>query len=287
MITMIHQKNTRQGGARNRGVREAGGEYLIFVDSDDYVSLDMLEVVDRQLRKHNCDIICFQCALVTPEGKFLRKAGLGSLQPGKYVPAQDTDVVMLPTGPVHKAFRRSFYLESGFEFPEKVLYEDAVTRLLYARASEMLLCEDCLYYYVQSPGSSMRQKPSACMLDILKVTDITREMFRSHGLYERFREPLESALIGGIVYVLEFANAADPGSDLQNKMIDYIQVNFPDYQSNPALDPDVREGMELLEQRKFRQYHYRVIRVREFRLFLKRWKVLQELNRCRKRLLKK
>ena len=287
MITMIRQKNTRQGGARNRGAAVARGEYLIFVDSDDYVSENMLEVVDRQIKAHGCDIIGFQCALVTPEGKFLREAGLGSLQPGKYVPARDKDVVMLPTGPVHKAFRRSFYLESGFAFPEKVLYEDAVTRLLYAKASEILLCDDCLYYYVQSANSSMRQKPSDRMLDILKVTDITLDMFRNHGLYGQFKEPLESALIGGIVYVLEFVNAADPSSRLQDEMIDYLQEKFPDYRENPAMDPDILEELRLLEQRKFRQYHYRVLRVREFKLFLKRWKILRELNRCRKLLLKK
>ena len=287
MVTMIRQKNTRQGGARNRGVREAKGEYLIFVDSDDYVSLNMLEAVDEQIQKHASDIICFKCALVTPDGRFLREEGLGQLLPGKYVPARDKQVVLLPTGPVHKAFRREFYLESGFAFPEKVLYEDAVTRLLYAKASEIVLFDTCLYYYVQSANSSMRQKPSEKMLDILTVTDLTMDMFRAHGLYAQFRDPLESALIGGIVYVLEFVNAADPASPLQDKMMDYVQAAFPDCRNNPALDPDVAEWLGLLEQRKFKAYHYRVLRVREMKQFLKRWKVFQALNRCRKQLQKK
>lgn len=286
MITMIHQKNTRQGGARNRGVREAKGDYLIFVDSDDYVSVRMLETVDAQIRKHDCDILCFKCALVTPEGTFLREDGLGFLPVGNYIPARDKNVVMLPTGPVHKAFRRTFYLESGFSFPEKVLYEDAVTRLLFAKASEMVLCDTCLYYYVQSQNSSMRQKPSERMLDILKVTDLTLDLFREHGLYERFREPLESALIGGIVYVLEFVNEADPANGLQNRMMDYLLEKFPDYRDNPYLDPDVRRWIGLLEQRKFKSYHYRVIQVRKFKQYLKRWKLFEMLNRYRKQLLK-
>ena len=56
-IRMIRQKNTRQGGARNHGVRYAKGDYLLFVDSDDYVHPDMLKTVDERLKQQPCDIL--------------------------------------------------------------------------------------------------------------------------------------------------------------------------------------------------------------------------------------
>lgn len=287
MITMIHQKNARQGGARNHGVRYAKGEYIIFVDSDDYVSYDMLQKVDAKLKLHDCDILAFKFQFVTPDGKPIREEGFGNLLPDTYFPQKDFQVVGLPVGPVCKAYRRSFYLESSFLFPEKVLYEDAMTRLLYAKASDIVLFDACLYFYVQTPTSSMRQKPSAAMLDILKVTDMVLEEFYRHGLYDVFQEPLEISLIGGILYVLDFVNEADPTSPLQHTMIDYILEKFPRYRDNPYLDEDMCREMGMLEKKKFLRYHYQVIAFRNCKTVLKRWKVFNQLNQFRKKLPKK
>jgi hypothetical protein len=63
-----------------------------------------------------------------------------------------------------------------------------------------------------------------------------------------------------------------------------IQEKFPNYRENPALDEDVRRWIGLLQQRKFKQYHYRVIRVRECKQFLKRWGIFRTLNRLRRHL---
>lgn len=286
-ITMIHQKNTRQGGARNNGVTHAKGEYILFVDSDDYVSPDLLQTLDEQLKIHDCDILAFKYRMVTSEGHELQDGGFGSLAEGLYHPREDKQIVMLPVGPVHKAYRRSFYLDCGFRFPERILYEDAMTRVLVASASGVYLHDAALYYYVQSPNSSMRQKPSERMLDILTVTDLVADAFRQRGLYEDFRQPLESSLVGGILYVLEFVNRADPSSRLQDAMMDYIRDKFPACLENPFLDPDVWYGLNLLLKGKYRMFHILVIRGGEVKSFLKRWKVISELNRFRRKLMGK
>ncbi len=287
MITMIHQKNTRQGGARNRGVREAKGEYILFVDSDDYVSETMLEVVDAKLRETPCDILVFQHMIVTEEGKKIGMGDFGSLLPGTYAPRTNKEVLTLSCEPWKKAYLRSFYLESRFEFPEKILYEDAVTRVLYAKASQIVICSECLYYYVHRAGSSIRQKLSERMLDILKVTDLTVDMLRKDGLYDHFQDVMESALIGGIVYILEVVNESDPLSPMQNAMMDYIADNFPGNAENTYLDVDIRRNWEMLENRKFMQYHYRVIQVRKLKRALLRWSAVEKMNQLRKRFLKK
>ena len=65
MIQVIHQKNTRQGGARNNGVTKARGEYLLFVDSDDYVATTMLETVDARLKANPCDVLVLRRDLLS------------------------------------------------------------------------------------------------------------------------------------------------------------------------------------------------------------------------------
>jgi len=283
MIQVIHQKNTRQGGARNNGVSKARGEYILFVDSDDYVALNMLETVDAKLRENPCDILVFRHVPVSPEGKQLGEPEYCALPPGTYLPERDKNVVLIPTGPVNKAFRREFYVETQVWFPEKLLYEDAVTRVLYAMASSVVVCDDVLYYYVQSGNSSMRRKPSEKMLDILTMTDITLQEFRHRGIYESFRNPLDCALIYGILYILDSINSVQPDHPLQKNMADYIRNTFPDYCTNPCVDPMLRTALDYLTAHSFRKYHYRIVKLGRLKERLLQVPVVKRINQLRKR----
>lgn len=257
-IQVIHQKNTRQGGARNHGVQYATGEYLLFVDSDDYVAQNLLETVDARLKEHPCDILVFHHVPVTREGKQLPCESYGDFEAGVYCPAENTKVVMLPVQPWNKAFRREFYVDTQFQFPEKILYEDGATRLLCAMASSIAVCDDILYYYVQSTNSSIRRSISEKMLDILTVTDLTVQEFQKRDLYEKFQYPLECALIYGILYIFDSINAVQPEHPIQIPMAEYIREHFPDYRQNPYASKTLCAVLDDLTAQNFRRYHFRV-----------------------------
>ena len=259
-LRIVHQKNTRQGGARNHGVSLARGEYLIFVDSDDYVSTDMLATVDRCIRENPADILVFGHYPVTEDGKIGEAVYPCELPAGRYVPKDTPEVVMLHVAPWEKAFRREFYVETGFQFPEKVLYEDGVTRLLYGSAQSMVLCREAFYYYRIRENSTMRQKISPRLLDILTVADLVLEQFRDAGLYDRFRETLDVSLIYSILCVFERINEADPQNPLQNTMAEYLEKHFPDYWSNPYVSAELRRELDCLKARRFRWYRCRYLR---------------------------
>lgn len=281
-IQVIHQKNTRQGGARNNGVSKARGEYILFVDSDDYVALNMLETVDAKLQENPCDILVFCHVPVSPEGKLLGEPEYCALEPGCYVPERDKNVVLIPTGPVNKAFRREFYVNTHVQFPEKLLYEDAVTRVFYAMASSIMVCEDVLYFYVQSADSSIRRNISEKMLDILTVTDITLQEFRQRGLYEAFRDPLDCALIYGILYILDSINSVQPDHPLQKNMADYLRNTFPDYRKNPFIGTTLHHALDYLTGYAFRKYHCRILQLSRLKERLLQIPILMQINQLRK-----
>lgn len=281
-IHMIRQKNTRQGGARNRGVTMAQGEYILFVDSDDYVHTDMLRIVDERLRENPCDILVFSHAAVSEAGAVIPDIEYRP-EPGIYKPREKTELVNMICAPWQKAFRRSFYLESGFRFPEKILYEDGVTRFLYAKASTVSVCDDCLYYYVVHDNSSIRQKISEKMLDILTISDLVLERFQQEGIYEHFREPLDSALIYGILYIFDLISQVQPESPLLLPMAEYIGKHFPDYRQNPYVSPELARALDCLLARRFRWYHFRFLWFNGMKEKLLQIPVLDKLNQLRKK----
>lgn len=57
-IKIISQTNQKQGAARNQGMRVAKGEYIGFVDSDDWVDLDYFEKLYNSAKKYDTDIAC-------------------------------------------------------------------------------------------------------------------------------------------------------------------------------------------------------------------------------------
>ena len=53
----IYQKNMGVSSARNTGIKASIGEWICFIDADDFIELDYLEDFMRELNKHNCDVI--------------------------------------------------------------------------------------------------------------------------------------------------------------------------------------------------------------------------------------
>ena len=282
-FTILHQKNTRQGGARNNGVRHAKGEYLLFIDSDDYVSPRMLETVDGYLKQTPCDILAFGHIPVDDQGRSLPQEIGGDFPPGLYRPSENHRVVSLPGAPWGKAFRREFYVKTGFQFPEKVLYEDVTTRIVYAQAETILLCQDRLYYYVHRENSSMTQKLSRKNLDILKVTDLVKAEFQRLGLYDTFRQELEPALIYCVLCIVEIVSTVQWNHPLMKPLAEYLRDNFPDYGKNPNADPELLRVLNCLQTMDFKGYHYRFLLKNRFKERLLRMPLVARLNQLRKK----
>ena len=155
-MKVIRQQNKRQGGARNTGLDAASGEWIGFVDSDDYIDLDFYEKLYGAAIDSGADVAC--CGLVKHRPRYDKHE---ALYRSARVAAGLQDRFSLcncPTQfyPVNKIYRRSMIEAAALRFREHVAFEDIefVSRALYA-ASSVVGVPDTAYHYVYNGSSTI------------------------------------------------------------------------------------------------------------------------------------
>lgn len=165
-IKVISQENKRQGAARNRGCEIATGEYIGYIDSDDWVDLDYFEKLYSAAKKYNSDI-----ALATNIriGNGKTKKRLEITKEEFVTSLQDkidiTHQVNNPC-PTNKIYRREMLLKNNITWPEGVYYEDklyTIQALYYANG--VVTVPNINYYYFRNPNSTVKTKSKKLTID--------------------------------------------------------------------------------------------------------------------------
>ena len=146
-VCVIHQPNKGLSGARNTGMDAAKGELLVFVDSDDTVSANMLEALWSLMQTSEADIASctYQDLKQTPPQIYSAEEGLLHLL------KEDTG---LTTSAWSKLYRRELF--DGIRFPEGQIFEDYATiPRVFARAGRIVHTEQKLWFYRQDNADSI------------------------------------------------------------------------------------------------------------------------------------
>lgn len=155
-IKSFHQVNSGQGAARNNGLKKANGEYVAFVDSDDWIRSDMLERMIRICDENSADIACCEFFIAYEDGRIddRTKAEIGpeilNQKDAVYELLLDRKIQSFPCNKVLK--RRLF---EGIEFTVKKHYEDIGTLYkVFLEANTIAIYSVSLYYYFQRKNST-------------------------------------------------------------------------------------------------------------------------------------
>ena len=219
--------NGGQGIARNFGVTKSNGEFIAFVDSDDYVDLKMYETLVTYARNHQSDLVICPYSRVDEEGNLLHNE----------MQNVEHSVTSINSGPTNKLFRRDIWVNNSVRFSENLWYEDLEATLKYVFNCEKIdwIDETPLYYYVQRSNSSINLYDER-VNDIFKVIDNIYEYVKERNLLESHYQEIEYHCIMHLVFghlsrcVGEKNWIKVHGYIKQTKV--YLQKKFPTYYKN-------------------------------------------------------
>jgi len=189
-------ENRGQGGARNFGLEKATGEYVVFLDSDDYVSSDCLEKFVLAAEKNDSDIVVCNNYDVDENGNIIRESK-NNVQ-DKTTSADECPKVLLNRPcPWGKMYRKTLF--DGLSFVSRVWYEDMrLTPKLFLRAKKITFIDDFLFYYVQRQGSTMNNSQALRNLEIIDAFEDLISYFKENDAYDKYKSELDYMLIDNI-----------------------------------------------------------------------------------------
>ena len=235
-IKVYHnEKNIGQGASRNRGLSLATGEYIGFVDSDDYVSCTMYEDMYKSVLNNNYP------ELVTTEILFVKddvyaNRDLEFLVIGKEKiinPIQDKSAVIFESPAVcNKIFRRDTL--KGFYFVEDSLFEDIpFSYTKYMEASKVVTVPNINYFYrrdINRGVSSVNYKENNHITDIFKVLDRLESDMKESSRYEVFKDEIKLIQLAYSLIRVEEVNNWQVDIDKKNlikdKMFSLIEEKY-------------------------------------------------------------
>lgn len=174
-VYVIHKKNARQPAARNTGISAAQGDYIIFLDSDDFWEPTLLSTVNKYLDTQP-DVVCFGYYRLFQDGKLETHHQIGILPDGEsgavwmeQLFAREATPEIVPWCYV---YRKSFLNENGLVFREdlRAVEDFEFNMRVIPLAKSVVGTATPLYYNRVRPGSIMNSRYLQTYLDGLTVT---------------------------------------------------------------------------------------------------------------------
>lgn len=174
-MVIIHQNNRGFSGARNRGIEESVGKYIMFLDSDDYLVGNAIDVLMDAIIKEDAQIVQGNYFSFWEEEKIFSQLS------GK-VCKRTEEILCNPGFPWAKIYSR--HLFEQVRFPIDLWFEDTIVcMLLYRLCTKMVIIEDVVYAYRINPeGITQKARHNQKCVDHYWVMEFCLEMAQKIGL---------------------------------------------------------------------------------------------------------
>jgi len=232
-ITIVKTENRGLGAARNEGIKHAKGKYLSFIDSDDWIDLEMFEKMYSSALEHNADIVA--CNFV-----FEYETGTKEVQPdmiSKLITDKDEaikDVLLsqnMNNCAWNKIYKHSLFTGNTIRFTEGRYFEDLYPMLQWISLCDVIYLTDKPYYhYRRSRNGSITAKFSQKHIDDYSfLIDNVKNLLTKNNRIDQFRKEFSTCafrIYNQLVFNVFFSNITDRYTFYQEVISKFLEKNY-------------------------------------------------------------
>ena len=243
-VTVLHKENGGSSSARNLGIRHSKGDYVGFVDSDDFVDRSMYKTLVEAAMEYDADMVQISRDEISEDGSKLPDVVIPPKEPTVITPAEHMRTLLMHTGDASfctKLVKREFFTEDMM-FPEGELNEDFYLMIhMLGKVNRLVILPQQYYHVFYRTGSNTRRKKEdkdyfpSVFTDIVRNSDVALELVR-----ERYPELKDVAERFGyyqrLDYLLHIPISKMTGNnDFYQSVVAYIRKNRGKIASNKYL----------------------------------------------------
>ena len=249
-LVYLEKENGGLSDARNYAIPYTKGEYIAFLDSDDYVEKYMYEEMYNMAKKENSDMVECNFYWEYPDKQ---KEDIGTIYHGKNEMIEKIRVVAW-----NKLIKREILEKSEVRFPKGYRYEDTefTYKLIPYIEKVSFLKKPCIHY-VQREGSISNSQNERTK-EIFDVLDHVIEYYKEKDIYEKYQEELEYiyvryAFCSSLLRIVKIKD-----DNLQEKLLnltwDNVNTKFPNWKNNEILKKG--KGIKNLYMKTINRFTY-------------------------------
>lgn len=228
LIKSFVKENGGLSQARNFALDKVTGDYVFYLDSDDWVDTQILEKLYSKVESKQADIVVCGAYSVLNDSKT-------EIDRYDYSSDVNKNYILYRPSAWCKLIKKDILKNKEIKFLEKHIYEDiAIMPALCLYANKISFVEEPLYFYLVREGSIMNQrKYSKSLEDIFDSLDYLENLFIAKDSFEKYKDELEYLYIKNLLHAASLRFLPfDEGRENILRIADTVKEKFPKWRKN-------------------------------------------------------